>query len=993
MDVPIKEEAPSAAEANSRDIVTTPPGKYLPFAWDSCSKDPLRSRISIKQQAVEDAFHHAKFICHSIVSALKDEKPEAFKELFDQEIVGWVDEICQLEEAHMKFEVLVGVAGVTGAGKSTVLNMLLGIPELLPSSNSEASTSSACRVSWNHNDDPEHEFTAVVAFREQEDVRRELEMIYEALAECHRIKETSADDEEELFQQEAENEKTIEEGLQKILAVWGKEREEVEELSAEDLLASNEDVLSVLGTSKHFHAADKEKFSEEIKPYLDSSATTEGYQTWPLVKEARIFVKADILRHGIALVDLPGLSDAVESRAQVAERYNQQIDTTIIVTPSVRAINEKTGFQLMSKYQALRMKLDGKLQKNRSCIVASQMDNIDCDTFSGNSAEAKNKASLKEDLESIKSLSKRIGHLDQRIKDTRKKLVEYRNRKQKAIIDRDALKPTGVGARKIQQDKRYQEKMKTARNRVNNTTRLVRTEETTLSGHQQERYNAALSLRACKGRAKWTCMSMRHSQIEKRLTENLERQWKEMEGTSQQLSSSERLTDIFSVSATAYRDLLKGRKVTGFPTESYTGIPQLSQWLCDSVMEKREVHLDSLLNALRRLAHGIQRWSNVNPEGMDVSFSREMIETVFSRSHDRCSQKLEAELHLWSEKIKSFDPFTQIHQTQEICKREAGRVATRWAARYPNDMTSSVFMAWTTFNAILKRGGGPYKFRSKIGDSQEYNFPEALVVPILEKVVLKTWHSVFQVKIPAAEKRIMPRVDVIWDQYVEELVCQIQETAPQLIPHVLECIPIVRGVKDEICDKVHETLTKLSKCSAEIHPEFRTAMEEKLKPMFDKCLEIRGKGHYQARRKYLQDNVKAQNTRMFSEGFKKMKRRYEIHLAKVPLEFSAIAQFAVTKVRDQIGLLLTNIETVNEKQQKLSDHTTMFREKVGQTAMQWVAEWRVPRYEASSTRPHSLLLPRKYVEPEPEELDEEGNAAESREKAEDDDDFAMEDSE
>lgn len=81
-----------------------------------------------------------------------------------------------------------------------------------------------------------------------------------------------------------------------------------------------------------------------------------------MVKEARIFVKADILRHGIALVDLPGLSDAVESRAQVAERYNQQIDTTIIVTPSVRAIDEKTGFQLMSKYQALRMKLDGKLQ-------------------------------------------------------------------------------------------------------------------------------------------------------------------------------------------------------------------------------------------------------------------------------------------------------------------------------------------------------------------------------------------------------------------------------------------------------------------------------------------------------------------------------------------------------------------------------------------------------------------------------------------------------
>lgn len=154
-----------------------------------------------------------------------------------------------------------------------------------------------------------------------------------------------------------------------------------------------------------------------------------------------------------------------------------------------------------------------------------------------------------------------------------------------------------------------------------------------------------------------------------------------------------------------------------------------------------------------------------------------------------------------------------------------------------------------------------------------------------------------------------------------------------------------------------------------------------------------GKGHYQARRKYLQDNVKAKNTKMFNDGFKKMKRRYETHLAKVPQEFSAIAQFAVTKVQEQIGLLLTNIETVNDKSQKLSDRATTLRQEVGQAAMQWVVEWRVPKYEASPARPHSLLLPRKYVEPEPEELDEEGNAAKGKQKADDDGDVEMEDSE
>jgi hypothetical protein len=33
-------------------------------------------------------------------------------------------------------------------------------------------------------------------------------------------------------------------------------------------------------------------------------------------------------------------------------------------------------------------------------------------------------------------------------------------------------------------------------------------------------------------------------------------------------------------------------------------------------------------------------------------------------------------------------------------------------------------MHWTTFDAILKRNGGPY--RTKSGEETEYNFPKAL---------------------------------------------------------------------------------------------------------------------------------------------------------------------------------------------------------------------------------------------------------------------------
>lgn len=97
MDAPIKEEDPSTTDEASSSIVGH--GKPLPFVWDSCSKEPLRSRVSTKQQAVDDAFRHAKSICSTISSALADKESETFKELYDQEIVALMDEIRKSDRA------------------------------------------------------------------------------------------------------------------------------------------------------------------------------------------------------------------------------------------------------------------------------------------------------------------------------------------------------------------------------------------------------------------------------------------------------------------------------------------------------------------------------------------------------------------------------------------------------------------------------------------------------------------------------------------------------------------------------------------------------------------------------------------------------------------------------------------------------------------------------------------------------------------------------
>jgi hypothetical protein len=63
----------------------------------------------------------------------------------------------------------------------------------------------------------------------------------------------------------------------------------------------------------------------------------------------------------------------------------------------------------------------------------------------------------------------------------------------------------------------------------------------------------------------------------------------------------------------------------------FTGIPRLRQWLADSTLERREKHLDVLLNSLRRLFLSIQSWSNNFCGTQTLVFSRDSVEDLLSR--------------------------------------------------------------------------------------------------------------------------------------------------------------------------------------------------------------------------------------------------------------------------------------------------------------------------------------------------------------------------
>ncbi len=267
----------------------------------------------------------------------------------------------------------------------------------------EAGTATACRLAWNHNDSPDAAFRADVIFRPKQSILDEVGLILNDLKERKELPKKTFETPQDKIEVENELNESIESGFQRIHAVWGIDESEVQtrKLTAQAIVSSNPNILGLLGGPKAIFAADMAGFAEEIKPFLDSSKDDSSAQAarggalWPLIKEVRVYVKAEVLRNGLVLVDLPGLSDAVQSRGAVAERFCRKLSITAIVAPAHRAADEKVGVALMENLQQARVGLEGGLQKNRYCVVLSKIDDMNCDSFIKSNATAKRDSELK----------------------------------------------------------------------------------------------------------------------------------------------------------------------------------------------------------------------------------------------------------------------------------------------------------------------------------------------------------------------------------------------------------------------------------------------------------------------------------------------------------------------------------------------------------------------------------------------------------------------
>ncbi|KAJ4921871.1 hypothetical protein JOQ06_024406 [Pogonophryne albipinna] len=220
---------------------------------------------------------------------------------------------------------LIGVFGKTGAGKSSLINAVIGVKDLLPSGKIRACTSVMIKVEADMKN-PKYE--ADIEFITKEDWEEEFNHF-------HGDKEKGED---------------YQDSVEKLSLLYGKEWKNISPENLMDEIHFREIPEFLSSGRKTLTRDTAEDLSRELVKYTQSKSNEEDAKRyWPLVKCVTVRVPNNPLLQHVTLVDLPGNGDRNKSRDTMWKKLVGSCSTVWIVTDINRAASEKEPWEILKE--------------------------------------------------------------------------------------------------------------------------------------------------------------------------------------------------------------------------------------------------------------------------------------------------------------------------------------------------------------------------------------------------------------------------------------------------------------------------------------------------------------------------------------------------------------------------------------------------------------------------------------------------------------------
>lgn len=313
---------------------------------------------------------------------------------------------------------LIGVLGYTGSGKSSLINALIEEELVLSCNAMRASTAVAVEISWNPSDSPDQAYTAEIEFVTAAEWDSEFTILSGDITSRpagERLDSNSGTDAGMAYAKL----EAVYPGIpvKKLLDMSNKER-----LKARDL-------STILGKTVTIHASSPKEFHEAVNGYIDSTnggADDDEPAHWPLVRVVRIMMKANILKTGLVLVDLPGLGDANVGRTQVAENYVKNVKHMWVVADIVRAVDDGVAKDLMGRGFKRQLLMDGRYNDDFVTFIMTKTDQLNTQEVINTLKMDKTCPQMKDALENESKLREALEENDRQVREKQQQQRDHR---------------------------------------------------------------------------------------------------------------------------------------------------------------------------------------------------------------------------------------------------------------------------------------------------------------------------------------------------------------------------------------------------------------------------------------------------------------------------------------------------------------------------------------------------------------------------------------